>query len=33
LIKVTKREDGSLEREDLGGVRFVPLVGQEGFPG
>jgi protein-L-isoaspartate(D-aspartate) O-methyltransferase len=31
LIKVTKREDGSLEREDLGGVRFVPLIGKEGF--
>jgi len=31
LIKVTKREDGTLEREDLGGVRFVPLIGQEGF--
>ena len=31
LIKVTKRDDGSLEREDLGGVRFVPLIGQEGF--
>ena len=31
LVKVTKREDGSLEREDLGGVRFVPLIGQEGF--
>ena len=33
LIKVTKREDGSLEQVDLGGVRFVPLVGHEGFPG
>lgn len=31
LIKVTKREDGTLDREDLGGVRFVPLIGQEGF--
>jgi protein-L-isoaspartate(D-aspartate) O-methyltransferase len=31
LVKVTKREDGSLEREDLGGVRFVPLIGQDGF--
>jgi protein-L-isoaspartate(D-aspartate) O-methyltransferase len=31
LVKVTKREDGSLEREDLGGVRFVPLIGKEGF--
>lgn len=27
LVKVTKRQDGSTEREDLGGVRFVPLIG------
>jgi len=31
LVKVTKRQDGTLEREDLGGVRFVPLIGREGF--
>ena len=31
LVKVTKREDGSLRQEDLGGVRFVPLIGAEGF--
>jgi protein-L-isoaspartate(D-aspartate) O-methyltransferase len=31
LIKVTKDEDGTLDREDLGAVRFVPLIGQEGF--
>ena len=31
LVKVTKHEDGTLEREDLGGVRFVPLIGKEGF--
>lgn len=31
LVKVTKDEDGTLHREDLGGVRFVPLIGQEGF--
>ncbi len=31
LVKVTKRADGSLEREDLGGVRFVPLIGRHGF--
>jgi len=31
LVKVTKREDGSLHQEDLGGVRFVPLIGAEGF--
>ena len=31
LVKVTKRDDGSLRQEDLGGVRFVPLIGAEGF--
>jgi protein-L-isoaspartate(D-aspartate) O-methyltransferase len=31
LVKVTKRDDGTLEQEDLGGVRFVPLIGREGF--
>jgi protein-L-isoaspartate(D-aspartate) O-methyltransferase len=31
LVKVTKAEDGTLNREDLGGVRFVPLIGKEGF--
>jgi protein-L-isoaspartate(D-aspartate) O-methyltransferase len=31
LVKVTKEEDGTLRQEDLGGVRFVPLIGQEGF--
>lgn len=33
LVKVTKEADGSLSQEDLGGVRFVPLIGQEGFLG
>ena len=33
LVKVTKRGDGSTEREDLGAVRFVPLIGEHGFPG
>jgi protein-L-isoaspartate(D-aspartate) O-methyltransferase len=33
LLKVTKRNDGSLSHEDLGGVRFVPLIGAEGFAG
>jgi protein-L-isoaspartate(D-aspartate) O-methyltransferase len=33
LVKVTKREDGSLDRIDLGAVRFVPLIGAEGFSG
>ena len=31
LIKVTKQNDGSLTRESLGGVRFVPLIGEEGW--
>jgi protein-L-isoaspartate(D-aspartate) O-methyltransferase len=31
LVKVTKQEDGTLRHEDLGGVRFVPLIGKEGF--
>ncbi|MCL6699745.1 protein-L-isoaspartate(D-aspartate) O-methyltransferase [Sphingomonas sp. NSE70-1] len=33
LLKVTKHGDGSLSHEDLGGVRFVPLIGAEGFAG
>jgi protein-L-isoaspartate(D-aspartate) O-methyltransferase len=31
LVKVTKRDDGSLQQSDLGGVRFVPLIGEEGW--
>jgi protein-L-isoaspartate(D-aspartate) O-methyltransferase len=31
LIKVVKRPDGSLVEENLGGVRFVPLIGEEGW--
>lgn len=31
LVKVTKREDGTLEHENLGAVRFVPLIGAYGF--
>jgi protein-L-isoaspartate O-methyltransferase len=31
LVKITKLADGRIEREDLGGVRFVPLIGEEGF--
>jgi protein-L-isoaspartate(D-aspartate) O-methyltransferase len=31
LIKVTKRPDGTLEQVNLGAVRFVPLVGEEGW--
>lgn len=30
LVKVTKHEDGSIEREDLGAVRFVPLIEAQG---
>lgn len=32
LVKLTKREDGTTEREDLCAVRFVPLIGEHGFP-
>ena len=31
LVKVTKDEDGLLQQESLGGVRFVPLIGAEGW--
>ena len=31
LVKVTKRSDGSTSQENLGGVRFVPLIGEEGW--
>jgi protein-L-isoaspartate(D-aspartate) O-methyltransferase len=31
LVKVTKQDDGILRRENLGGVRFVPLIGEEGW--
>jgi protein-L-isoaspartate(D-aspartate) O-methyltransferase len=31
LVKVTKSADGSMERENLGAVRFVPLIGEEGW--
>jgi len=31
LMKVTKQEDGILKQENLGGVRFVPLIGEEGW--
>ena len=31
LIKVTKQEGGILKQESLGGVRFVPLIGEEGW--
>jgi protein-L-isoaspartate(D-aspartate) O-methyltransferase len=31
LVKVTKQEDGILKQENLGGVRFVALIGEEGW--
>jgi protein-L-isoaspartate(D-aspartate) O-methyltransferase len=31
LLRVTKRPDGTTDTEDLGGVRFVPLIGAGGF--
>lgn len=31
LVKVTKQEGGVLKQENLGGVRFVPLIGEEGW--
>ncbi len=32
LVRLTRRADGSLDREELADVRFVPLVGKEGWP-
>jgi protein-L-isoaspartate(D-aspartate) O-methyltransferase len=31
LVKVTKNVDGTLQQSDLGEVRFVPLIGEEGW--
>jgi len=31
LVRVRKRQDGGVERENLGAVRFVPLVGEQGW--
>jgi protein-L-isoaspartate(D-aspartate) O-methyltransferase len=31
LVKVTKHSDGTVSHENLGGVRFVPLIGEEGW--
>lgn len=32
LIRLTRRADGGFDREDLADVRFVPLIGREGWP-
>ena len=32
LVKVTRTVDGSVEREELCQVRFVPLIGEHAFP-
>ena len=31
LVRVRRGTDGQLEREELGGVRFVPLIGEAGW--
>ncbi len=31
LVRVTREADGSFRREDLGDVRFVPLIGAQGW--
>lgn len=31
LIRVTRKPDGGVRKEDLGSVRFVPLIGVEGW--
>jgi protein-L-isoaspartate(D-aspartate) O-methyltransferase len=33
LLRVTRLADGTFVEEDLGGVRFVPLIGAEGWAG
>lgn len=33
LVKLVKRGDGTVRQSDLGAVRFVPLIGAEGWPG
>lgn len=32
LVRLTRQPHGAFRREVLGGVRFVPLVGREGWP-
>jgi protein-L-isoaspartate(D-aspartate) O-methyltransferase len=31
LVRIRKAEDGNLQQSDLGEVRFVPLIGEEGW--
>jgi protein-L-isoaspartate(D-aspartate) O-methyltransferase len=31
LVQVIRRADGTIEQLDLGAVRFVPLIGEEGW--
>ena len=31
LVRITRREAGQFDREDLADVRFVPLIGEEGW--
>jgi protein-L-isoaspartate(D-aspartate) O-methyltransferase len=31
LMKLTRQDDTTFESEDLGGVRFVPLIGEQGW--
>ena len=31
LVKVTRTGEDEFSREDLGAVRFVPLIGEEGW--
>ncbi len=31
LVKLTRAEDGATVQEDLGAVRFVPLIGEQGW--
>ena len=31
LVRIRKADDGSLQQSDLGEVRFVPLIGEEGW--
>jgi protein-L-isoaspartate(D-aspartate) O-methyltransferase len=32
LLRITRQAAGEWKEEDLGGVRFVPLVGEQGWP-